>query len=1123
MASIVGTVTDSSGAVIPNARITVTEVQKHISYRTSSNSLGQYVATALPIGNYQVRAERDGFKTAVAGPFSLNVQQRLDVSFKLQVGTVTQTVSVKGISPQLETQTSSLGQVIGSRQMETLPLNGRNFAQLALLSVGVVPADPGARNIATYGFSSDGGRAYQNNFMLDGVDNNSNLGDLFNNTSYVVQSPLDSLQEFKVQTNDYSAEFSRGNGAVVNAVTKSGTNQLHGEVYEFLRNDVLDSRNFFSTSRPIYKHNQFGFTLGGPIVVPKIYNGKDKTFFFVDYEGLRLRQGQTKTGTVPTLAERNGDFQSQIDYTSPVMNGSQPVLDCNGVATYQGELFDTRLTQASSASPTGLCGVPFAYNTSGQPINQMGSALNPVSAKLANLWGVPNISGAGYNFISQPEMSTDRNNFDVRLDQHFSDKDTAFVRYSYENEPSIIPTIFQASGGYGTDFSAGIQNFFYQGVALSETHIFNHGLLNEFRFGYNRINAHRYPWGYQQDLTAQIGIPGVPYGPGNGGYPEFDFSNYTGFGDHSDLPTVEKQNTFEFSDTLTWLHGGHTFKFGTDLMPVEFTIQQPGAARGDWEFNNQFTDNPAAPGTGGSDAASFLLGEPYDVYISSLKTIYYVRNILGFFAQDDWRLTPKLTLNLGLRYDYFGNIHEKHNEMGNFDIPTNTMIIPKGSTATLTPILSALIGLSPTGTNSLVPQQTDTFAPRVGLAYRLTNRLVLRSGYGIFYSGYENGPWSNPSPGYNSPFYVQEEWTTPCGAPSANPALGSANCALPLGLDQISNGLPPNSLSNPSSPRLAEWGTGGRNPRMQQWHFTAQYQLPSNTLLEIGYAGSRGDDLYIWFNGNQAAPSDDPSAPTGPRRPDPAIDSGISELSGQGYSNFSALQARLEKRWSNGLSFLTSYQWGHALDNGSSANINSGNNSGLRDFLRYPNLDYGNADFDVRQRWVTSYLYRLPFGHGARWGQNLSGVMDQIVGGWNMSGILSFQSGNWYTVSDGSANFANSDGSQNPDLTGNPNGSPCVPGTLFNTCAFANPALGSLGSSGVNIVQEPGIIAWDMSLLKDFRISEPKRFEFRAEFFNIMNHPNLTTTNLDSSSSSFAFPSSASTPREIQFGLKFYF
>ena len=289
MASIVGTVTDSSGAVIPNARITVTEVQKHISYRTSSNSLGQYVATALPIGNYQVRAERDGFKTAVAGPFSLNVQQRLDVSFKLQVGTVTQTVSVKGISPQLETQTSSLGQVIGSRQMETLPLNGRNFAQLALLSVGVVPADPGARNIATYGFSSDGGRAYQNNFMLDGVDNNSNLGDLFNNTSYVVQSPLDSLQEFKVQTNDYSAEFSRGNGAVVNAVTKSGTNQLHGEVYEFLRNDVLDSRNFFSTSRPIYKHNQFGFTLGGPIVVPKIYNGKDKTFFFVDYEGLRLR------------------------------------------------------------------------------------------------------------------------------------------------------------------------------------------------------------------------------------------------------------------------------------------------------------------------------------------------------------------------------------------------------------------------------------------------------------------------------------------------------------------------------------------------------------------------------------------------------------------------------------------------------------------------------------------------------------------------------------------------------------------------------------------------------------------------------------------------------------------
>ncbi len=1123
MGAIVGTVTDSSGAVVPTVNVTVTEVDKHVSYQTLTNDRGQYVVTALPIGRYTVKVEKDGFKASVAGPFTLNVQQRLDVSFKLSLGRVTQAVHVSGISAQLETQTSSLGQVISSRQMETLPLNGRDFAQLALLSMGVVPADPGARNIATYGFSSDGARAYQDNFMLDGVDNNSILADLFNNTSYAVEPSLDGLQEFKVQTNDYSAEFSRGNGAVVNAVTKSGTNQLHGDVWEFLRNNGLDSRSFFSSTVPVYKQNQFGFTLGGPVTIPHVYNGRDKTFFFGDFEGLRIREGQVYTGTVPTLAERNGDFQSLINYNSPVTSNGQLVRDCNGLPTYAGEIFNTKLTQPSATSPTGLCGMPFAYDSSGQPANLMGSSvIDPLSAKLANLWGLPNVSTPGYNFISQPEATTDQNNFDLRLDHVFSAKDRGFVRYSYENQPSLIPEIFQATGGYGTNFSAGIQNFFEENVALSETHTFSPSLLNEFRFGYSRINAHRYPWGYQQDLSAEI--PNVPFSPGDGGWPEFDFSGFTGFGDHSDLPTVEKQNVFEPSDTLTWVHSSHTVKFGADLLPdEEFTIMQPGAARGDWEFDNQFTDNPGEPGTGGSTVASFLLGVPDNVEVTTLKNIYYVRNILGFFAQDDWRATSKLTLNLGLRYDYFGNIHEAQNEMGNFDIPTNTMIIPSGSTAQLTPILAGMINLSATGSPGLVPQQLDTVSPRVGLAYRLNDRLVIRTGYGVFYSGYENGPWSNPSPGYNSPFYVQEEWSTPCGAPSANPALGTADCALPQGLDQMSNGLPPNSLGNPSAPLLVSWNTGIKNPEMQEWNFTTEYQLPGNTLLQVAYAASRGSDLYIWFNGNQAAPTANPSAPTAPRRPDPAIDEGINELSSQGYSTYNALQARVEKRWSNGLSFLTSYEWGHALDNGSSANINSGNNSGLRDFLLYPQLDYGNADFDMRQRFVTSYMYQLPFGPGGRWGGNISGLAGRLLGGWNTAGILTFQTGNWYTVEDSNANFANSDGNQNPDLIGNPNGRPCVPGTLFNTCAFANPPLGSLGNAGINIVQEPGVIAWDMSLLKNFRLTESKSLQFRAEFFNILNHPNLTTGNLQFGSSNLGFPSAASTPREIQFALKLYF
>jgi len=408
------------------------------------------------------------------------------------------------------------------------------------------------------------------------------------------------------------------------------------------------------------------------------------------------------------------------------------------------------------------------------------------------------------------------------------------------------------------------------------------------------------------------------------------------------------------------------------------------------------------------------------------------------------------------------------------------------------------------------------------LAYQLSKRLVLRAGYGIFFSGYENGPWSNPSLGYNSPFYVEANFETPCGAPSANPALGSSDCSIP-GFTHMYTGLPTNVLSNPGSPELTDWNTTQSVPYMQQWHFASEYQLPSDSLLEVGYAGSRGVDLYSWFNGNQATPTANPSAPTAPRRPDPAIDTGINELSTQAYSSFNALQARLEKRWSNGLSLLTSYEWGHALDNGSSANINSGNNSGYRDFRLYPDLDYGNADFDMRQRFVTSYIYQLPLGPGARWGRNLSGFAGQLLGGWNTAGILTLQTGNWYTVEDGNANFANSDGNQNPNLISDPNGKPCISGTLFNTCAFANPALGSLGDEGLNMIQEPGVIAWDMSLLKSFRITESKSLQFRAEFFNILNHPNLTTSNLDIGSSSFGFPSSASTPRQIQFALKFYF
>jgi hypothetical protein len=306
-------------------------------------------------------------------------------------------------------------------------------------------------------------------------------------------------------------------------------------------------------------------------------------------------------------------------------------------------------------------------------------------------------------------------------------------------------------------------------------------------------------------------------------------------------------------------------------------------------------------------------------------------------------------------------------------------------------------------------------------------------------------------------------------------------------------------------------------PYVQQWHASFQFQLPSETLLELSYTGAKGTHLYTFFNGNQATPSSDPSAPTAPRRPYPLIDNSIDELSTQGFSSYNGLQIRAEKRFSRGLEFLATYAWQHSLDNASSANLESANNSSPRDFLLYPNLDYGNSDFDIRQRFVASYSWQIPYGNRL----NRAGRL--ILGGWQTAGILTLQTGNWYTVSDGNANFANSDGSQNPDLVGNPNGKPCVPGTLFNTCAFADPPLGSLGSAGRNIVQQPGTITWDSSFFKSFPVRESSRFEFRAEFFNILNHPNLTTGNLTYGNGDFGFPNGASTQRQIQGALKYYF
>jgi len=1155
---ITGVVTDPSGAVVGGAKVTVTDVDRGISVTTTTTSNGEYVVRPLKIGRYNVTVELKGFKRTEVGPVTVDVQSRPEVNVQLQVGGVTEVVKVTTQGPQLQTETSDLGQVVDSNTIVTLPLNGRNFAQLALLGAGVGPSEPGSRVETSYGFSSNGARSLQNNFQLDGIDNNSDLGDVLNGSSYVIQPSVDAIAEFKVQTNSYSAEFGRGNGAVMNAVIKSGTNQFHGDAYEFFRNDVLDARNAFDEfGRQPYQQNQFGATFGGPI-------RKDKTFFFGDYEGLRIRQALPQLILVPTPAEIAGNFSSFLT-TTPAMavnlsgvTTNQVAVDCSGHPTYMGEIFNNYKTQVSTLNPNGYCGVPIGVSAAGNPTNIFPAGLiDPLATRLSALFPAPNVNISGANFLSEPKRTEDQNNFDIRIDNRFNDKDSIFGRFSYENQPSFIPSPFDNALDGGA-FQDGYQDDSYRSVAISWSHIFSSTTINELRLGYNRINAHRFQLNYNTDVAGQLGFPGVPFEPGtnNGGLPTMSIDDGTAtIGSSGYLPSIEKQNAYVIAENLTKVLGRHSLKFGTELRFIEFTILQPAQSRGSMDFASDFTDNAGAPTTGGEAYATFLLGLTDAATITNIHNVDYHRQNYAFFAQDDFRVTQKLTLNLGLRYEIFTVVKARYNELANFDFSCNCLILPRGQQAQLTPTLAQTIPIQRNGTPGLISPDLTNFAPRVGLAYQITNKLVLRTGYGIFYGGEENGPYSNPSPGFNPPFFVTQTFAQPCFLPGANPLYApgtGANCSiygLPYATTHLSEGFPSYSLTNPNTPTLFSESSNLSTPYVMQWHLGVQYELPSQMLLDIGYAGSHGADLYGMYNGNQAAinvafcttpPNTPANCPTAPRRPFPAVDAGIDTLRANDFSNYNALQVHLEKRMSHGLEFGVSYTYAHALDDASSASLGSLNNGDFRNQLE-PGLEYGNSDFDLRQRFTVNYAYQLPFGRGQAVGGNASGALNQLIGNWQVAGIVTAQTGNWFTITDALTPVSTVDGGgtvgyyeTRPNVVGNPNGKPCVAGTLFNTCAFVNDmTYFTYGDANRNIVRGPGLQNWDFSIFKMFPIGEQRRFEFRTEFFNIWNHENPLLGPVGAISEEpvaveygtpqFGHPQAALNPRFIQFGLKFYF
>ena len=1089
--TIVGSVTDPSGAVIPGVDLTVTDLGTNITVKGSTDAHGDYVVTELAIGTYSVTFEAKGFKKYVDSGVKVDVQDRVRVNASLQIGQAADTIEVQSAAPLLETDTSSLGQVVDSQRIVDLPLNGRFFTRLAVLTAGTVPTPSGARDENTGGFSANGVRPYQNNFILDGVDNNSLSEDLVSQASFVVGPPPDAIAEFRVETNAMSAEYGRSGGAVLNVNIKSGTNQLHGTAYEFLRNSAMDAKNYYdpgSTSIPAFKQNQFGVSGGGPVIIPKLYNGRNRTFFFADFQGTRIRSSETFLATVPPLAWRNGDFSG----FQAIFDPKSTVVNSDGSVTRQ----------------------PY-------PNNKIPPAeFDSVAKRLIDLFPAPNVpgsvgpAGVGNNYLSNPSSPDDTNQFDIRIDHKISDSDSIFGRISYSDRnlipPGAIPPPLDAAS-----FSSG--NFLNnaRSAVISETHIFTPRIVNELRLGYNRNRSERLQFNSDKNLSALYGIPGIPFTTNNGGLPSFSIGDLTSFGSSQYQPTVEIQNVYQLVDSLSWIQGRHSLKFGAELKPrVEFSILQPPVPRGYFSFNGNATRDPNNLSNTGLGTADFLLGAiSGGSQIASFINDQFEQPGYAGYVQDDFKVSKKLTLNIGLRYEFVSNVMEKYNAFANYNIDTGALDIVKGRNDPLPASFYPQIPINRNAPRTLVPNHKLNFAPRFGFAYNVAPHTVIRSGYGLFYSSYEAGPLSIPNPGNLPPFFEQTNYN-PLSVTALNPVV-----------NQLSSGFPADALSNPNAPSLFALDPHFKNPNVQQWNFGIQQELAWNSLFELTYAGSKGTRLYEFRNANQSTPTADPNSDINSRRPRPFIPTDFSLWCSCGSSTYHSVQTKVEKRFSAGVSFLGAYTFSKTIDEQSNASLGFVGGGGFRD-PRNPSAEKGLSDFNVAHRVVFSLSYDLPFGKGKMFGNSANRFTTAFIGGWELQTVSSYQTGTPRTVT-ANIGVSNSDGEDRPDVVPGVSVVPSNqgPNNWINAAAFQTAVPGTYGNTGRNTIITAGVTSVDLSTFKDFSVTEKAKLQFRAEAFNLPNHPNFRSDSLNTSwgSASFGQYSAARPSRQLQVALKLIF
>lgn len=1013
--TVTGRITDASSAAVPATTVTITNTDTNQKRTVKSTGTGDYVLPQLEPGPYTLTAEREGFRREVVRKIVLETGQDVRVDISLKIGAVTESIEVEATAPLINADNSNIGGVVEQRKIVELPLNGRNYLQLAALQPNVLPAVQGSANASRGGLNIAGANEVSNLYIKDGIDNNS-ASDGASHTPI-----LDSVREFKVLTGTYSAEYGRASGAQVMVTTKSGANDLHGSLWEFHRNSAFDARNFFSPSKPPFRRNQFGAVAGGRL-------RRDKTFFFLGYEGQLRGQQDSSRANLPTTAFRNGDFSALTAPLRDPRNGNTPF-----------------------------------------PGNQIPqSAWSPQGAGLLALYPQPNTTGV-QNFTTAAATKNEGHQFMVRGDHRFSEKDSAYLVYEWQDSGGRSPLAGVGLPGYGTLGSSGTQH-----SVANWTHIFSPQWMSEVRVGYSRLKVLNLQEDYDVDVVNRLGIQGltdVGKTPFNNGAPRVAITGFGGIGGGTNQPQGRAENTYHYVGTMTYVKGTHTFKMGGDYFRFLFNSFNTSTGRGSFSFDGRYTGNSVADLLIGLPfQASRALGEPFHnaVLVSS-----------GAYFQDDWKITPRLTLNLGIRYELYPALTERVDKLSSFDPSTNTLIVAGGREAYLGPGGKVLVRSRADVGRQVYQTDRNNFAPRLGLAWRPANsgKTVIRAGFGMFYDIQMVGNGITPL-SRSTPFREAQQ-----AGPFSPPFLTNLRDMFNL------------TTSTPVVPGIQR---NIKTAYIQQYSFGVQRELLRNVVLDVTYMGSIGRKLPVGLNINQAIPG---AGAVNSRRPYPGW-GGISGgfITSGANSNFNSLAARLERRFDAGLSLLASYAWSKSIDYTPGVATSDDAAPAFAQNARNLGAERGVSTFHSPHRLVLSAVYTLPFDKVA--GNNR--FLKAVLSGWQTTGIFTTMAGRPFTITSGRDESNTDGGADRPNVIGDWRVANPGPNRWFNPCtllangtrrncqvgdtpAWQINSINTFGNVGRSTMRGATSLNVDVGFFRKVNITERISAQFRVEAFNLAN------------------------------------